>query len=365
MAKKKKNRTNLNDLATANAESKVRYGPKQTALAGLLSEAQGNYASDVTAAKAGAKSSIVHARNARKPLAAIYDEATGAADSAASDVATAFGGLGAAADPFRAATAREQGAAKTRLATSKASALSELSDRKTEATVGRQFALTNAKTEFRSNMSQLASQLAALGDEQGAYVAGRIGALGESRANRQNQRQIQKISGTNASKLEDQRHGNRLTEQAAKDAAKAKKDKKKGPDPASRAERRDFESQFNKALRYASAYADPNKPGGVTSRTQAADDLITGRPAWKDDKDELHSAIPAITDQAALSAALDMAYNKSISGANAKRIRKLGIKPGQLSGAVTPADLRAERMRRRRAGDKAVNQSPGGDVNQR
>lgn len=326
------------DLAIAQAESKVRYGPKQTALSALIGEAQSNYAADKKAAKSGARSSIVHARRARKPLKAIYNEATGAADSAASDVSAAFGNLGAAADPFRAATAREQGAARTRLVTAKASGLKELSDRQVEAKVGRQFALQEAKSSFRGQMGKLADQLTALGDEQGAYEAARIGALGEARANRRNQRSIQKLSGRNQRRLEAQKHANDLTEQTAKEEAKAKREGTVGGrKPATRAEERNFTANFSKALRYAQDAKRNNVP-----RAQAATRLTTGVAGSKE-----APGIPSIPDQIALSAALDMAYLGVIQSDTTKRIRRQGVDPRVLPGINT---IREQLKRAKRQG---------------
>jgi hypothetical protein len=116
---KRRNRLN-SDIRTAKQRATVRFSPERSTIKALIGDAQSRFGSDLTAADAGAKSAIHFADKARKPTIAIFDAARSQADAARSDVEAAFGKLGGAADPFRAATSREQAGTAQRLALARA-----------------------------------------------------------------------------------------------------------------------------------------------------------------------------------------------------------------------------------------------------
>ena len=336
------------DLQTAVAESVVRYGPQREQLTSLLDQARGAYKGDVTATKAGAKSIVMHARRAAKPTKAIYNEATGAQQAAASDVSNAFSALGAAADPYRAATAREQGGAKTRIAGQRAEALQDLRDREMEARAGKVYGIKQARTNLSGDVAKIVQQARSLGEQEGAYQTGRVGSLKSERAERGIKLKVQRESEKAKARAreDEQKHDTELENQRQAgrtklkqiDVAARKAAASSGPGgskPASRAEKRSFDANFSKAVRYAKAYAKTDGKGNQRSRKEAGDDLITGRPASKES-----SGIPAIENQVALSAALDMAYLGYVTPKNVKRIRSLGIRVKDVPGAKAASTYR-------------------------
>jgi hypothetical protein len=326
---------NARDIRLARSRAKVRFGPEHSTIRAAIGQAQGEYLSDLTSADAAAKSAIHFAKKARKPVAAVFNQARSEADAARSDVESAFGRLGGAADPFRAVLAREQAGAHQRVALAGANALHELTQRQLEAKAGGQYAKTAAKQDYRKTLSDLAGRLTDLGDREGAFITSEAGSLREARAGRQ-------ATSRNA------RAKIRADKEAAdvdytRDVAKIKlsdslKDKGGGGGkglggnkPASRSESRMFTSDFAKALDYAKQFATTyDKKGRRVDRRTAHSTLVTGAPATKKT-----SATPSIDDQLALRAALDQAYSGRISRATAKRMHKAGIRVKELPGAKT------------------------------
>jgi hypothetical protein len=320
---------NAQDIKLAQSRAKVRFGPEHSTIKAAIGQAQGTLASDLIAADAASKSAIHFAKKAKKPVAAVFNAARSEADAARSDVEAAFGKLGGAADPFRAATAREQAGAHERVALAGANALHELTQRQLEAKAGGQYAKTAAQQDYRKTISDLAGRLSDLGDREGAFITSEAGSLRESRAGRSATLRGIRLRG----KQDRQQAAAKL--ESDKELAKYKADLKgSGPGtrglggnkPASRSEMRMFKSDFAKALSYAKQYG---------SRADARAELIPGAPAAKDKKGRLIPATPSIDDQLALSSALDMAFDGHISRANAKALHKAGIRVKELPGAKT------------------------------
>jgi hypothetical protein len=319
MAKKKRS-GRQRDIDTATAEALVRYGPQKSELLGLIGDLKGQYKSDVTGIKAQTGAQIAGIRRSRPVARKAFNTALHQADIAHRDVDAAFGALGTAADPFEAATAREFGLNRARTASGRAQALSDLTQEAISARAGKQYGLYRAKAEYRSDLSKLRDRLSDLGDQEGAYIVGRLGDLSDKRASRRLQSKLQDKAQKGRLELEDIKHQHKLDEDKAK--AKAQ-----GTKPASRSEFRNFRTDFSKALRYARRYATENHP-----RSVAADELITGTK----------SGVPAIDDQLALSIALDMAYDGHVSKTNTRRLHQVGIKVADLPGALS---LKAWRKR--------------------
>jgi hypothetical protein len=345
MARRRRNR-NAQDIRLAQSRAKVRFGPEHSTIKAAIGDAQNNYLSDLTSAAAASKSAIHFAKKAKKPVAAVFNQARSEADAARSDVEAAFGRLGGAADPFRAALAREQAGAHQRVALAGANALHELTQRQLEAKAGGQYAKTAAKQDYRKTISDLAGRLSDLGDREGAFITSEAGSLRESRAGRQATTRNARLKIRADQKAADLDYGRdvakiKLTD-SLKDAAKAKGGKGLGGNkPASRSESRMFQSDFSKALSYAKQYANTyDKKGGRVTRHTAASTLTSGAPASK-----TASGVPAIDDQLALSAALDMAYAGHLGRTTTKRLHQAGIRVKDLSGAKS---YRSYEKRRRR-----------------
>jgi hypothetical protein len=330
------------DRRIAQAEALVRFGPERSTLSALLGEAKSQYRQDVRSARGAAKSAIRGARAARKPLQQVYDRALSQADVARQDVETAFGQIGAGADVFRAATERETSLNRQQIADASARAQQELTDRAQEARIGRQFAVGAARSKYRADLSQLADRLRDLGDREGAFVVGRLGELGESRANRRTQLQIQREAAAEREELENIKQQDRLELERLRQSGRAGGGGGGGiggNKPATRAELRSFRSNFAKALRYANDYEAQKY-----ARSRAADELTTGKPAAKIDG-QVYPAVPSIGDQLALNVALDMAYGGVVSRRNAQRLHQIGIRVKDLPGAMTRAQRRRQQQR--------------------
>src|SRR4051812_24436710 len=113
MAKKKK--TPKTDRYTQDAalEAELRFSPQETALASLLSSERSNRITTIKSAEGAARAATATAQASREPLRQAYHEAGLTRQEANTDVDHALSGLGAAADVFRGAIARERGQAKT------------------------------------------------------------------------------------------------------------------------------------------------------------------------------------------------------------------------------------------------------------
>jgi hypothetical protein len=329
---------NAQDIRLAQSRAKVRFGPEHSTIKAAAGQALSDYASDLTSADAAAKSAIHFAKKAKKPVAAVFNQARTEADNARSDVEAAFGRLGGAADPFRAATAREQAGAHERVALAGANALHELTQRQLEAKAGGQYAKTAAKQTYNKTVSDLAGRLTDLGDREGAFITSEAGSLRESRAGRQattrNARMKIKADSRNArAKIEADKQA--ADTDYTRDVAKIKltdslknagsKGLPKGVKPASSEKLDSFESNFAKALRYAKQYA-----ASGDGRSTAASLLTTGAPATKET-----SAVPSIPSQLALSTALDMAYAGHVGRTTQKRMAKKGIRLHDVPGLVS------------------------------
>jgi hypothetical protein len=332
------------DIRVAKQRAKVRFGPEQSTIHALVGQAKATRDSDLSSADAAAKSAIHFANKSRKPVAKVFKVARTEADAARSDVESAFGRLGGAADPFRAATSREQAGAHERVALAGANALHELTQRKLEAQAGRQYAKTQVKAEFRKNMGDLGNRLKDLGDRSGAFIAQEAASLAEARA--------QRMVPTRTARLNIRAHGRETAakiradkEKAAtklaadKDLAKYKAGLRPagggglgGSKPASRSETRGFESDFAKALSYANKYAKKGLP-----RSTARGELIPGVPATKNSQ-----GVPGISNQLALNVALDMAYRGYVTPGHARRMHKAGLRVADIPGLRSSAKAKRQ-----------------------
>lgn len=332
------------DLKVAKARAKVRFGPEHSTINALLGQAQGTYASDLVSADAAAQSAVHFADKSRKPTAAIFDTARSQADAARSDVEAAFGRLGAAADPFRAATTRGHAAAAQRTALAGARALHELTERKLEAQAGRQYARTQASTDYRKSLGSLAERLRDLGDREGAFIVEDAAKLSESRAERKADLRKTRLGIEGSEKAASVKFGR------DKELAKFKSGLTGGGGsglgggkPATRAERRGFQSDFAKALSYAKQYP---------TRAAARAELIPGGPAVTDKAGKVIApGAPSIDDQLALSAALDMRFDGHVSRANARAMKKqAGLRVADIRGATSYSDWLRKRAPRGSSG---------------
>ena len=170
------------DLTLAQQQATVQFGPEESQLQSLLKSAASNYEDDVTRAEEGAKATQLISRASRPRVKAIYAQSTKDTDTANQDVLTAFGKLGAAADPYRAVTARDMAGWKGRIASARSNSLQGLTDREIEAVAGKSQALQKATADYRGDVEKLSDRSTALGREKGAAMAAQLGAIKGKRA---------------------------------------------------------------------------------------------------------------------------------------------------------------------------------------
>jgi hypothetical protein len=325
MAKRK--RKTDPDLSTALAEMEVKYGPQVAQVKNLVGEAVDQYKGDVQSAKETAAAARSYARQAIPGVEKIYTGATQATRDAQSDVKTAFGDLGGAADVFRAATAREQGGARSRIADAAARAKQDLVDRGTQATAGEQLAIGEARRGYGANIGKLQDQLTQLTATKQSDLVARLGQLGQDRADRDLKVRLQNLE--NEGDIDVQSQRDKAARERAEIAADAKDKKKTKDNRAKPAAQQKFSDEVGKAMEYAKDYP---------SRSEAASDLLRGAvPSGDKTKGTYDPGLPSFR-QLPLSIALDMYFDKHVSRVNARRLHDLGYKVSDVMGATSFQD---------------------------
>ena len=285
-------------------------------------------------AKETARATQSYAQQALPGVRKIYSGATDATNATQQDVATAFGNLGGAADVFKAATAREQGGARSRITEAAARAEQDLKDRATGAIAGRALALGEARRSYRSNLGTLSSKLTDIAGLEGSEIAARLGQLRSESLERGNRRDVARIGAESRESVAAADRASR--EKIAADKAKDKA----GPGGVKRASAERIE-KFSDKVREAMGVADALKVGGDDRRT-AAPKLVHGTtiPAGTkpDPKTgEIPRPVPKF-GQLVASIALDMAHDGHISRQNARRLHELGYKVSDVQGLVSTAE---------------------------
>jgi hypothetical protein len=323
------------DVRTVRARARVKYGPERSTIKALVGQAETNLASDLTSADAAAKSAVHFAKKARKPVENVFKEARSQADAAHSDVETAFGKIGAGADPFRAATAREQANRHQAVALAGAKALTDLTQQQVAAKAGGLYARNQAFANYHKDLSDLSTRLRDVNSRQGDFASQELSSLQDARSKAKIPLKVAKINQAG----QDRRSAKSL--ENSKELAKYKNDLKPkggtgpgGTKPASRSESRMFLDNFAKARTIATKFAG----GGQIGRHTAAVTLTKGRPGKGGDKPV--PRVPSIDDQLAISAALDMAYAGYIGRTTAQRLHAVGLRVSDLPGAQSYSQWR-------------------------
>lgn len=346
MAKTKSKRTttttsipkgvNANDLSIVLANLGLKYDPQVSQINTLNRQAQGQFASDIESAKAQAASTVNYAKAARPQTKAIYEQANAQTAAEASDVAKAFENAGPAADVFRAATAREQGQQRGRLAGAGAAAQTGLTNRITGALAGRQAGYMQAQADLGKTKDTLATQLSDVLKARGNDLTAMLGSLRNERIDRQTKTRTEetKVKDTGAFAGMTVGEINKLSaaERAALvDKYNADKTKPKAGEKGDRRtanERQTLSDVFNEARDTALKLKNANK----FDRATAADKLLHGTVPSEAGRKAGEQGIKK-AGQLAASLALDMAYDGRISKQNAARLHKLGYKVDDLIGA--------------------------------
>jgi hypothetical protein len=169
-------------LRRAMQEAGLQYGPQIRALSELRQDAAGRYRSGVRAARGSAAGIQQAVREARPVIGDAYADSLASAGVAEQDVGAALAGLGAAADPFRAAVAREQGQASTRIGEARAGALSDLARRSTDAVAGSEYRIQDLTRRRDSEFGRINRERKGLAAEIGQFTRATYGELKDAKA---------------------------------------------------------------------------------------------------------------------------------------------------------------------------------------
>lgn len=158
----------------ASLETALNFGPQTSALRDLARTARSNYDTTLgqeqdirkgltSAATKGLRETRKDYRSANQTRHASYHSAQGY-----------LKGLSEAADPFRAASAREGQVEKSNLALERAGALDEMLSRRTDAAAGYGLATRNARAQYQSDLGDIASKAASLNQQKGKFKVATI-----------------------------------------------------------------------------------------------------------------------------------------------------------------------------------------------
>jgi hypothetical protein len=221
MAKHKNKKTDPNTTA-ARGYSQEKYGPAIAEVNRAFGAAKDQFGSDIDAADAAADSGKANALATLPSVQKSYSDALGKADSDNSFINAELAKLGSAADVFKGASTKSQGAFHDRIIGAGANAEQSLRDRSTAAEAGRQFAKNQARADYRKTTGSLRQQLVDLQSQAGAAAANKLSDLLQADLDRENRRSIATIGAdatTGAATI-------RANAQADKDAADKKKSHK-------------------------------------------------------------------------------------------------------------------------------------------
>lgn len=309
--------------AEANAE--LRYGPQQRALGALVDQAKQDLRTDRRITAGTAAATIRGARESRRQLHKIYQQASNGQQIAQHDVEAAFGSAGVGADnPYALASTRETAAFRQRLTGEAARARKDTVDLENQARLGKLFGFQQARQRYQDTRAQIRDQARALGDERSVYFLSELGRLQGERAQRRNARRIALIN-----KGIDPKTGKLFPDLKKKDKGKGDG----GFDPASRSESRSFTNEFARLKDLGATYAKQGSP-----RKQLARNLRAGIPSepYEENGKKLRTPnVPASRDPLALRAALDMAYKGYISDQTVRKLHTVGIRADDLPGGMT------------------------------
>jgi hypothetical protein len=344
-------------------EALIRYGPEESGLRELERQAQQTYESSVGAARGTAESIIGAVGQARPEVTEVYDDAqsrqAGLNAALAGDAAALGGVAGAAIDA-------EQRAASSRIGESRASALTDLSQRKVAAQEGRAFAVKQARSQLIDDLTKVLQRKQDLAGEKGAFMAATVGDLREAAADRAARLQIEEL-GNSQSERNSLRSagidpetgaaipGGKLDPDA--DGKRGEKGKGKGRggggDPLTDGQRAAAADTVAQALNWGGklkrAGLGFNEAVKALSEGREAkpvfEEVDDGRGGTKrqkvlnrDGTEKMTPALPKIESNLLLRAALEEAYLGHVTRQTQRRVRSRGLGVREL--ALTPYQRR-------------------------
>lgn len=325
----------------ARRSANLRYGGEERALGALMQEAEQDYRTDRRVANATSRAAAAAARASRRPIRKAYRQAQTQADVARQDVNASFGGLSAAADPFKAVTEREFALEKQRTAGEAAEARSDAIARERDAKVGRVFALGAAKQRHNAAIADLLAQASALRSEKGEYAASQLDEYLAARDQQDFEAEQNRLDRKSARE-------NTLLNQGRdpKTGEPLDKPNKSGRekfDPADRAQLRMFQDDFAVANQWIAKLrevkATKNNPKtGTKKGDKPFDNPEKLQEILTSGNNDL--GVPKVDDQLAIKAALDMAYKKYVTPQTWDRLYAAGFRVADLPGAMSAKKYR-------------------------
>lgn len=152
----------------AQLAAELEYAPQQQALALLLSQAASDYQGGVAASRSAARGVARSARAAIRPTRGAYQASARQADAAQQSLAQQLGGLGPAADPYKASAAGESALQDQLRVQQQANATTELRSRAVEARQGAAYDARALRAQLQDQVLKIGGQMQSLAGQQGA-----------------------------------------------------------------------------------------------------------------------------------------------------------------------------------------------------
>jgi hypothetical protein len=159
------------------AETQVKYGPQESALALLLSQAAGQRDQSVAVARSTRRGLTAASQAAAPQVAKIYQDALGALQAAQGGLPVATAGTDGPAGSIVAASQRDFADERAKLAGEQSMAAQDLVNRQLGAAAGEAGSVRAANDQFNSDVAKVKQQYLDLKGQEGAYGSSRLSEL--------------------------------------------------------------------------------------------------------------------------------------------------------------------------------------------
>lgn len=325
----------------ARAEAQLRYGSQINALKRTRKDLLSGYRKERADYEAAGKMNEASAARAMPALQKAMSDFVGPVSQARSSALRQESnklpdGL------YKSILRAEATEAPARMAKTLGDAASELSLRRSNATIQAQQGAQGAYARMKGDRAKVTSELDDILNQSGVYKSTRVGELRTDRLERTGKRrQIR-----NENRREDAKERRRQREADSDDAfreeqarirntqAQARLDRQGKPGAAKKPTGARVESAIS-AIGYAKSVAVQNKSKGV-ERNKVATALVRGTADQTDPDTKKKKLGVKKTSELWASIGLDLAYDGHISRVNRSKLRKLGYSMGQLGLPKTP-----------------------------
>lgn len=320
----------------AQALADLEFDPQFRQIRDLWGQSRTQYLNDLRAARNRSRSTQQVALASKPRTRQIFETAKADLKTTNSDVDKAMAAVGPGTPSglsglLATAMQRERGAASNRLTNERASALADAEKKYTGAEAGKTLAYTTAKGNLLGTRKELTQKLQDLSGDKGNKISALLGEMvgARSDANAKSRASASKRITSGPYRGLTQGQVDSMSAEELRDYEK-KNDKATGKGKggangrATNDQIRQLSDDFNSAIQYAQRAAAK----GI-SRAQIAKVMLKGQS-----REESPTPVPKF-GQLPTTLALDMAYDKHISRANAQRLHQLGYKVNDLTGAVS------------------------------